>query len=117
MLPYSRIWISTKTPITTKAIADAAKSGDPLALEIMHRAGASLGEALAILIDLFNPERVVIGGFFPHCRALLEPGLNAVLAREALPLPLAACTIVPSALGDTIGSHGAIAVALHAIKT
>ncbi len=110
-------WYSPSSPITTKLIADAAKSGDVPALEIMHRAGESLGEALAILIDLFNPERVVIGGFFPSCRTLLEPSMRAVLAREALTIPREACVIVPAELGDTIGSHGAIAVALRAIKS
>jgi predicted NBD/HSP70 family sugar kinase len=83
----------------------------------MHRAGESLGEALAILIDLFNPERVVIGGFFPSCQTLLEPSMQTVLKREALTIPREACTVVPAELGDTIGSHGAIAVALRAIKT
>jgi len=106
-------WAAAAPTLTTKAIADAAKAGDVTARAILHRAGESLGETLAILIDLFNPERIVIGGFFPHCRELLEPGLHALLKKEALPLPLAACTVVPSALGDTIGSHGAIALALH----
>ena len=110
-------WYSPGVPVTTKLIADAAKSGDTLASEIMRRAGESLGEALAILIDLFNPERVVIGGFFPSCRTLLEPGMQAVLAREALTIPREACAIVPAELGDTIGSHGAIAVALRAQKS
>jgi glucokinase len=109
-------WYSPETPLTTKQIAEAAKRGDPLALEIMRRAGESLGEAIAILVDLFNPERVVIGGFFPACRELLEPGMNATLAAEALPIPRAACQIVPAALGATIGSYGAIAVALRGAK-
>ena len=110
-------WYSPGVPVTTKLIADAAKSGDALASEIMHQAGESLGEALAILIDLFNPERVVIGGVFPSCRTLLEPSMKAVLTREALTIPREACAIVPAELGDNIGSHGAIAVALRAIKS
>jgi glucokinase len=110
-------WYSPGVPVTTKLIADAAKSGDALASEIMHQAGESLGEALAILIDLFNPERVVIGGFFPSCRTLLEPSMQTVLTREALTIPREACAIVPAELGDTIGSHGAIAVALRAQKS
>jgi hypothetical protein len=42
--------------------------------------------------------------------------MQTVLTREALTIPRAACAIVPAELGDTIGSHGAIAVALRAIK-
>ena len=109
-------WATAAPALTTKRIADAAKAGDATARAILHRAGESLGETLAILIDLFNPERIVIGGFFPLCRELLEPGMRELLAREALPVPLAACSIVPAALGETIGSHGAIALALHHLR-
>ena len=110
-------WAATGVPITTKQIAQAAQDGDEFALEIMRITGSHLGETLAILIDLFNPERVVIGGFFPHCRGLLESHLQTVLEREALPGPRRACEIVPAQLGDTIGSHGAIAAALHGLHS
>jgi len=106
-------WFTVPGPLTTKRIADAAKAGDPSALAVLHEAGGRLGEALAILIDLFNPERIVIGGFFPLCRELLEPAMIAALSREALPIPAKACAIFPAELGETIGSHGAIAAALH----
>lgn len=106
-------WAGNDAPLTTKRIADAARAGDSLAVEIMTEAGSRLGEALAILIDLFNPERVVLGGFFPVCRDLLEPPMNRSLDLEALPIPRTACRILPAELGETIGSHGAVAVALH----
>lgn len=109
-------WAANGAPITAKAVADAALTGDPAALELMHEVGQHFGEMLAILVDLFNPERIVLGGFYPHCRALLEPSLRAMLAAEALPIPAAHCTILPAELGDTIGSHGAIAAALHAFN-
>lgn len=98
---------------TTKQIADAAKAGDPLAGEIMNESGKCLGEALAIIIDTLNPERIVLGGFYPHCHELLAPAMRAALAREALPHSLAACRILPAELGETIGSHGAIAISLQ----
>ncbi len=106
-------WASPAGGLTTRRIAEAARAGDGLAAEIIHEAGTRLGEALAILMDLFNPERIVIGGFYPLCRDLLDCPLQEALAREALPLPRAACAIVPAELGETIGSHGAIAAALH----
>jgi glucokinase len=106
-------WSSPPGGLTTKQITEAARTGDEAAIAIMREAGTRLGEALAILIDLFNPERIVIGGFYPLCRDSLDGPLHAALARDALPQPRTACAIVPSALGETIGSHGAIAAVLH----
>jgi glucokinase len=79
----------------------------------MNEAGKRLGQALAILIDVLNPERIVIGGHFPKTRDLLELSMRDSLAKEALPHSLEACMIVPVELGETIGSHGAIAIALN----
>ena len=109
-------WYSGAGHTTTRQIADAAKAGDSLALEIMGQAGEKLGEALAIIIDLFNPERVVIGGFYPQVRALMDPAMNQALLREALPHARAACEILPAELGETIGSHGALAIALQTLR-
>jgi len=105
-------WLGTDGTTTARAIADAARGGDALALSVMNESGRRLGEALAILIDLLNPGRIVIGGHFPKTRDLLEPAMREALAREALPHSLAACRIVPAELGESIGSHGAIAVAV-----
>ncbi len=109
-------WLRPGTPLTLQTLAAAARAGDAFAQQVLRLAGEYLGETLALLIDLFNPERIVLGGFFPRCRDLLEPHLYPVLEREALPVPRAACAIVPAALGETIGSHGAIAAALHALE-
>ena len=109
-------WVVPGVPLTAKHIADAAQRGDAFAFETMRIAGERLGETLAILIDLFNPERIVIGGIFPRCQPLLRPAMELALRREALPQPLAACTILPAELGEIIGSHGAICVALNARK-
>lgn len=109
-------WISSEGKTTTRQIADAAKEGDPFAREILHEAGTRLGEALAVIIDTLNPERIILGGFYPHCREPFAPSMTEALTREALPHSLAACRILPAELGETIGSHGAIAVALHAMQ-
>jgi glucokinase len=100
---------------TLKDIAAAAAAGDALALRVLDTAGERLGEALALLIDTLNPERIVLGGYFPRCGAFLEPAMNRVLQAEALGSALAACRILPAELGETIGSHAAVAVALHAL--
>jgi glucokinase len=106
-------WAAPSEKISTKAIAEAAARGDKLALDILSESGRRLGQALALLIDILNPERVVMGGIFPRCGQLLRPGMEETLRQEALSTPLSACAIVPAELGETIGSHGAISVALY----
>ena len=102
--------------VTLKDIAVAAAAGDALALKVMDVAGERLGEALALLIDTLNPERMVLGGYFPRCADLLRPAMNRALTAEALAGPRVACQIVPAILGETIGSNAAVAVALHALN-
>jgi glucokinase len=99
--------------VTLKNIAAAARAGDALARKVLDEAGEKLGRTLAVLVDLFNPERIILGGFFPRCGDLLLPALRRALAGEALPAPASACRILSAELGETIGSHGAIAAALH----
>lgn len=106
-------WAAESGALTLKRIAEAASAGDAQARDILQQAGAHLGEVLALVVDLFNPERIVLGGFFPRCHALLEPALSDTLKREALPAPLARCEIRGAELGETIGSHGAVAAALQ----
>ena len=99
--------------VSARSVAVAAAAGEPLALAVMDESGRRLGEGLAILVDILNPERIVIGGIFPRCETLLRPAMETALAREALEIPRQACQIVPAALGESIGSHGAICVALR----
>jgi glucokinase len=97
--------------LTARTVADAADAGDPLALAIYRECGEQLGKALAILVDLLAPERIVIGSIFVHSRDLLWPAAQAVLAREALPRALAGCGVVPAALGRRTGDLAALAIA------
>lgn len=99
--------------MTAKRVAEAADAGDAFAQAVFAEAGQRLGQTIALLIDLFNPECIVLGGFFPKARHLLEPTLQRELAAEALGPPHQACRIEAAVLGETIGSHGAIAAALH----
>lgn len=100
--------------ITTRCLAAAAGAGDQAALRVFEASGRNLGRALAIVVDLINPERIIIGGVFPRCEKMIRPSMEAELAKEALNASVSCCRIVPAQLGETIGSHGAIAAALHA---
>ena len=99
--------------VTAKSIALAAASGDPAAKEIMAESGRRLGQALAVMIDLLNPERIVIGSIFQRSEDLLRPEMEKVIEQETLAQNRAACQILPAELGDAIGDIAALSVALY----
>jgi glucokinase len=100
------------TAINAKLVAEAATQGDKLAQRIVRSTAERLGQALAILVDLLNPERIVIGGIAMRLGdMLLEPARQA-LRREALPHAAAACQIVTAQLGEQIGDVAALCVAI-----
>lgn len=97
--------------ITARHVGEAALAGDEVALEIFRLAGVKLGEALAILVDVLNPERIVLGSLYVRYRPFLEPAMREVLEREALARPLGVCEIVPASLGEATGAQAALCVA------
>ena len=94
-------------------IVQAAEGGADDAIALLADSGRYLGRALAILVDVLNPERIVLGSLYLRAGGFLEATLREALAEEALPGPLAACPIVPSALGEEIGSYAAVAVGME----
>jgi glucokinase len=99
---------------TAKDVGLAAAKGDAVARSIVAACGKKLGIALAILVDILNPDRIVIGGLAMRLGdALLEPALKS-LRQEALAPALAACTVVPATLGESIGDVAALCIAMDA---
>lgn len=99
--------------ITAAEVGRAAANGDAFALQLWHEVGTHLGEGLALLVDILNPDVIVIGSIYARCERWLAPAVQAVLRREALAPSVAACRVVPAALGDEIGSHAAVAIARY----
>ena len=99
--------------LDTKAVAAAAHAGDPDARCIFSRVGEKLGKGVALLIDILNPELVVIGSIFVRCEALLRPSMEQVLAAECIPYSLAACRVVPAQTGEQLGDLAGVMAALH----
>jgi len=97
--------------VTARDVGEAARAGDALARKLIRATGRRLGEALAILVDILNPERIVIGGLAMRLGDdLLDPA-RAVLAREALSASAAICQVVPAALNEQIGDLAALSIA------
>ena len=105
--------LSQMGSITAKSIADAANAGDTAALNVYRLSGEMLGRGLAILVDLLNPEMIIIGSIFARSRELLWPHALRILSAEALPRALAACRVVPAELGERLGDYAAVALGLY----
>ena len=99
--------------ITARDVALAARDGDPTAAEIIRISGEYLGRGLAILIDVLNPECIVIGSIYARNEALFNPHVDRILKEEAIPSALEVCRIKPAELGESIGDYAALCVALY----
>ncbi|MBE5747804.1 MAG: ROK family protein [Clostridiales bacterium] len=97
--------------ITTKKLSEAAKAGDAFARRVFLKSGEMLGKGLSIMIDVLNPEKIVLGGVFMRSSELLIPSMKKVLVREALGESLSVCEIVPAELSENIGDVAALAIA------
>jgi glucokinase len=98
--------------LTARDVGLAAQQGDRVALGILQSTGRRLGAVLAILVDLLNPERIVIGGLAMRLGDLLLEPARAVMRREALAPAAASCKVVPAALDERIGDVAALCVAM-----
>jgi glucokinase len=98
--------------LTAKDVAEAAQAGDKLASRVISISGRRLGQTIAILIDVLNPQRIVLGGLARRFGSKLLDPMRMVVKREALPQALRDCEIVPSALEDQIGDVAALCVAM-----
>jgi glucokinase len=98
--------------ITAHLVGEAADAGDPVARDILARTGKFLGRGCAMIIDILNPQRIVIGSIFSRCRPHLQKAMDEEIAREALPAAARACQVVPAALGESIGDFASLAVAI-----
>lgn len=98
--------------VTAKSIAQAAEAGDETAIRVYEICGAQLGKGLAFLVDILNPQKIVIGSVFARAHHLLWESTRRVLEREALPQALSCCQVVPAELGEQIGDYAAIATGL-----
>ena len=99
--------------LTAKTVAEAAVAGDKTALEIIQVSAEYLGRGLAVLIDILNPECIVIGSIYSRNEMLFKPHVDLILAEEAIPSAVEVCQIKPALLGESIGDFAALCVALY----
>lgn len=94
-----------------REVFEAAARGDGTALKVVEISARKLGLGLAMILDILNPERIVIGSIFARQRDQLWPIAEQTMRAEALPGAVAVCQVVPAALGEQIGDYAALSVA------
>jgi len=99
--------------LTAEEIYRAGMKGDELALEVFRRMGVYLGVGLANLINILNPEMIVIGGGVVSAWALFAKHMHREIAERAFPVPAKEVKVVPGESGDDAGLLGAAHLAFN----
>lgn len=89
----------------------AAEAGETAAVTLFQEVGTAVGQALAVLVSLLNPELIVIGGGVSRSWKLMESGARAGMERWSQPEAVKRVRVVPSRLGVHAGILGAAAAA------
>lgn len=99
--------------ITAKTVGDAAEVGDEIALEVYKKCGEYLGRGLSVLIDILNPEKIVLGSIFKRSRDIIWPHAEKVIEKEALSYSRQVCQVVPAELDENLGDFAAVTTAMY----
>ena len=102
--------------LATRDLIGCALESDPAALEVIAEAGRWFGRGLAMLVDVLNPDVIVVGTLGVVLGDLLLEPARAALRAEALPRAVAACRIVPAGLGSRLGDVAALMAAIVALR-
>ena len=102
--------------LTTRELIDYAQQGEPAAVAVVTEAGRWFGHGLAILVDLLNPDVIVIGTLGVVLGDLLLEPARTVLREQALPRALEACRVVPAQLGSRLGDIAALMAGITALQ-
>ena len=93
--------------ITPYVVAEAAKQGDAVAKRIFTTIGKYIGIGLASVVNLLNPEKIIIGGGVAGAGDILLEPIEKALKNRAMPIAGSSVQIVPAQLGNTAGVIGA----------
>lgn len=110
---YEKAWQHKKEALTAPALFTAYEENDPLAQAVLQQAIQFWGMALANLVSLFNPEKIILGGgvFGPAVQFI--PDIKAEAEKWAQPISMKLVSIEASALGSDAGLYGAGFLALQ----
>ena len=98
--------------MTVQRMLDLARAGDVGCRRVIADAGRAIGRAISMLINVLNPELVVVGGDLAAAGDLLLDGVRDSIARAALPSAAEAAEVVTGVLGERAQVLGAIALVI-----
>ena len=78
--------LSAIEEISVEDICEAAEKGDPLAVDVVEKLGRYLGSAISIVINLFNPEKILIGGAINQAKEVLYPAIQRCIEEQTIPV-------------------------------
>ena len=96
------------TPLLVRQAADA---GDAMSRELWKETGDHLGTALAGLVNILNPERIILGGGMAQNNKFLFSSTTQTIKKKSFPIAGRSVKVVPAALGVDAGLIGAAALA------
>ena len=99
--------------VSAKEAVARAEAGDAQMQAVLEKSAQRLGACLAMLIDLLNPQKIVIGSIYARAEKWFRETALRVIEEEALIYPRQVCSIVPAALGDAIGDVAALTVGIY----
>jgi glucokinase len=99
--------------ITAHHVVEAAKEGDPFAIQILEEVGTYMGVGIANVIQMLNPECVIIGTIAVHAGELVLEPIRQAVQEYAWERAWKVCRIVPAELGDRAQDLAAIALWLQ----
>jgi predicted NBD/HSP70 family sugar kinase len=94
-------------------VLEHARAGDARSRRAIGDAGRHIGHALANLCNLFNPERIVVGGSLSSAGDVLLEPLREAVERRTIPSAAEDVDIVPGVLGDRAEMLGAVALVIY----
>ncbi len=99
--------MANSTEITPFILCEAAKAGDLVAVRIFNKMGEYIGIGLSSVVNLLNPEKIIIGGGVADAGDLLLAPIKETLKKRAMKISADAVQIVPASLGNSAGVIGA----------
>ncbi len=102
--------------ISARETVQRADAGDPAMQAVLADSAEKLGMCLSLLIDLLNPERIIIGSIYARAERWYRDIAQQVIDREALCHSARVCKILPAELGDALGDYAALSVGINGLK-